>query len=786
MFPQLLRGSVAGAFASLILLGMTPAGAAERHALLIGATDYPSHVLTGGQKPLSGPRNDVTLMYRTLVDLGLPASNIRVLADGLERADYPHRIEADALPTRDAVLAAFQDLAERTAPGDQVLIYLSGHGSWVPEIDKPGGRTEANGRDEIWLPIDIGMWQAEGQLVENQIMDDEFGALIERLLARQVFVWFVVDACHAGTTSRSAGDDSLIARNADPATALGVPTTLLESAGGDDSDAALPTRPEPAMTIHGGPGRGFVGFYAAMPEQRALEGMAPPGQMGVERRQHGMMTWSLVQAMREGFTHSYETLARRVMAGYWEWGGNSPTPMFEGELAASPFLGTDGERLYGISVRGGEVYVRAGVLDNVGVGSIVELFQQNAPSGSLPYAYCRVTDLSVDEARLELLPSTAERPTEVLPDLARRNGFDSAAEWLADRASTLAVRIIDRAPEFTLRVGAPTAVPVEDGARVSAEERAKAEEIRYRLSRLAAEPSSDQVVAFELVEPGERPDVALRVVGDRLWFAPATAELVTEGPAQSYSLHLNEATDEKLSAALRVIAKSRNLARVAARFADTPLAEAIRVEVALAPGEISPTSGTCPPDIGVEPTSLPGDARSAADLGYTAAEPVRIGNCDRVFISLHNTSERTVDLTPLYIDPWSSVYFLPAYAGSLYGGLRLAPGQRRIVTYTEVTMPMRDAETGAERLTPVGLGRVIFIAVEGDPAAPFGTDFRHLDDHLPISERRAASDPDGLTALLESAASGDGTVRRGSAPEEMRGRVAMLTVPFRTVAPAGR
>jgi hypothetical protein len=86
--------------------------AAERYALLIGIGEYS---MTTAVRPLQGPRHDLEAMLAVCTSLGYRAGNVTVLQD--------------RQATRAAIVAAFEQLAARVRPGDDVLIYYSGHGT---------------------------------------------------------------------------------------------------------------------------------------------------------------------------------------------------------------------------------------------------------------------------------------------------------------------------------------------------------------------------------------------------------------------------------------------------------------------------------------------------------------------------------------------------------------------------------------------------------------------------------------------------------------------------------
>ena len=205
-------------------------GEPRRIALLIGASGYDESRIGEGVE-LFGPKNDVALMIRALRAYGVTDENMTVLADGL--ADTGIDRAADGVATLAEIRAAFAQLNETAQPGDEVLIYMSGHGSRQPQIGVSAARVEADGFDEIFLPLDIGAWEgAHGDRqagVSNALVDDEVGELIEGLRARSIFVWLVVDTCHSGTSDRSgasATPGEFRTREVDMS-ALGVPVDAI-------------------------------------------------------------------------------------------------------------------------------------------------------------------------------------------------------------------------------------------------------------------------------------------------------------------------------------------------------------------------------------------------------------------------------------------------------------------------------------------------------------------------------------------------------------------------------
>ena len=149
------RGLAAGARLPLVLLiaatlAPAPANATAR-ALLVAVSGYPD-----AKMRLEGPANDARLLYEVLIQRGFDRADIRVLADGIGSGD-PDGIEVAGQPTRQAIVDAFGLLAAASGPGDEVFIAMSGHGTQQPARDR---RSEPDGLDELFLPIDVGRWDA--------------------------------------------------------------------------------------------------------------------------------------------------------------------------------------------------------------------------------------------------------------------------------------------------------------------------------------------------------------------------------------------------------------------------------------------------------------------------------------------------------------------------------------------------------------------------------------------------------------------------------------------------
>ena len=170
------------------------AAAAKTHAVLIGASTYRN---LPPDKSLRAPANDVRRMRAALLALGIKPEDIALYADGVEGSI--------ADPTAATINQAFDALPKRIAGGDQIVIYMSGHGTQIPDDNGD----EDDGFDEAFLPVDA-VPPPPGALrfdMTNVIRDDRIGELIDALRAKGAHVWLVVDSCHSGTISRAMNEE---------------------------------------------------------------------------------------------------------------------------------------------------------------------------------------------------------------------------------------------------------------------------------------------------------------------------------------------------------------------------------------------------------------------------------------------------------------------------------------------------------------------------------------------------------------------------------------------------
>ena len=333
-------------------------------AVLVGVGDY--LVLDAD---LKGPPADAVLMAQTLMARGVAAGDITVLTTG----DVPDGVVRGA-PEKAPIMAALAAVAGKSASGDTVVFYFSGHGAQAPDLNGD----EGGGYDEILLPADASGWKGAIGSVENALIDDELADWARPLLARGVKVVGIVDACHSATGFRALGGAG-VARWVPPE-ALGLTDDM---AGDDTVDGA-------SDPLEGD----FVFLYSSQSDQRSFE--YPLGDGAVW---HGEFTLRLADVL----THAPDASWRQVLAATSDSMAQGPArqqPDAEGPLLGAPVFGTGRvQGRYGVD----GVAVKAGFLDGLTDGATMALFGAAAGGQALGAA-----TISGVTARSATLSTTAQ------------------------------------------------------------------------------------------------------------------------------------------------------------------------------------------------------------------------------------------------------------------------------------------------------------------------------------------------------------------------------------------
>lgn len=295
-----------------ITLGAAPSIAAQR-AMLVGINDYsetaPGGDAAGAAYDLRGCHNDVRRFEALLKErFGFADGDILKLFDGQA--------------TCAGVIDAFRrHLVDGVGPGDTVVFYFSGHGTYVADLDGD----ESDFRDEVLATHDIN-----GLKPESWLTDDVIRLLLRQVRARHALV--IYDCCHSGTGTRAAAEQE----GAQP-----LPEGFRWKFLPMDFSAAPAT--SGAQTVLGTMGAGdddpnHIFLAACSPAQKALEA-SDPGT----GEPCGAFTSTLCEMVRQlGPGTTFEALRERIRpevdnyAASASGGWHRQTPLFEGRHLGAP------------------------------------------------------------------------------------------------------------------------------------------------------------------------------------------------------------------------------------------------------------------------------------------------------------------------------------------------------------------------------------------------------------------------------------------------------------------
>lgn len=314
----------------LALLASHFAADARGHALIVAVSDYPELE----RRSLAGPVHDAGLMRQVAASLGIPDANVLELSEGPR---------ATSRPTRVAILAALEAVAQRAQRGDWVLLHFSGHGTQLPQLAWTRAlNREADGLDEVFLARDARRWIPGHSVLDGAIRDDEIGLKLAPMLGRGVNVWAVFDTCHAADLVRAkpAQTPRGVVRGLSPEE-LGVPWPLEPPP--ETGASALARSHEKGAAARAANLRGrlvapaaapgqLIAFYASGSHEPAAEELfADPASPGT-KSSFGVLTYHLHAAVLalQGAQPTFRQVADRVLAAYAD--RPYPTPEFSGPL----------------------------------------------------------------------------------------------------------------------------------------------------------------------------------------------------------------------------------------------------------------------------------------------------------------------------------------------------------------------------------------------------------------------------------------------------------------------
>ena len=691
---------------ALALVG-APALARENFALLVAVDTYEN---LHERYWLKGPSNDAELV-RTYLTTQAPvpfdADNVTLLADGVEGAQ---------IATLAAIRAAVADITARAEAGDFVYMHFSGHGTQAPE--RVAG-SELDGLDELFLPADIGPWSNTVGSVENALVDDEIGTMIDGLRAKGAHVFAVFDSCHSGTVTRAApsGDEEVRTRQLPPE-ALGIDPALMDEV----ATRALPTadpraQPEAALDGLAEAAGSFVGFYAAQTNEVTPEQNMPRGKPG--RKPHGVFTYALMETLAEYPAATYAQIGQEVLRKYSVKNLARSTPMFEGDLDRTVFGGEPGARVaqWPATPTDAGLTIAAGTLHGLSEGGLLAVLASAADDTSAALGYVQVATLDTFSATA--IPVVHAGKT-LPPDLPRG----------------LTLRKLDAALDFSLTVALP-----EPGS-------APADALLAALATI----TEDAGPRLHFVAAGADADLRLAVIPasprpDALWVLPSTGLVEEVALADAVGLSEAEAETRRLALALSntpsVGTVGKDSTTLAFDLSDTLVTMSKAINVMRLGAEL----GAGSLDVDVEVLTRSPENRTLRALSRT--EVPRLIPDDEVHVLAQNNMKVPVDVNVLYVGS--------DYAVTHWFSGRLQPGD----TLQQGLFKISDSSLGSERMvvvmTPVSGQTAIedlsFLAQ--DPV----TLTRSIAAMTREIETQTKAPPSMLTATLMEA--GFGTTTRG-------------------------
>ncbi|MBL9092004.1 MAG: caspase family protein [Planctomycetaceae bacterium] len=662
----------------------------RRRALLVGCSEYPT---LGERYRLRGPANDVGLIERLLRE------RFQFASDEIVR--LPHATDKARQPTRTNILREFDTLAADARPGDEIVVFLAGHGSQVPD----DSLDEDDGLDEVFLPEDVtlpGTKATGAASAVPGIRDDEIEAKLSAMRSRGAFVFFIADTCHSGTMSRGLEDHegASLARH--------VPRELLTS--DDELNSAAnrargPDRPREQLSGDAATVGGLAAIYAVPATALELEQpMPPPG--GADRPFYGRLTYCLYHVLAQAEQPlTYRELAQRAAWQYGDWDFHL-LPLLEGNALDREVLGKrewrDRSAIIVTADAGGALRLNQGAAHGLTRGTVLKAFPPKSADESAPAAnFVVVREVSPFTARVERVHDGATRRSDgPLPTPARCEVVE-----------------VDES-EAQIGVCIAAATPAD---------RESADVLRAQLEEwIAAEPA-----LVRLARPGESADVVLTVDGGSarltLRCRPISARAERTNATPSFGPYPIEAGARPAAADdLRRIAVAYNLMRLAADDEPAPGTK-------FAAGEVG---------LSVTVERRRGDDKPWRPLD--AAMGNRLTKGDRVRITLRNVGVSRVDATVLYIESAMRIQScFPTAQAALTGAYNtLAAGQSR-----EVVLSINDKTVGRED--------ILILAVAHTP--PLATYFAFLEQPgLTVADlrRERGESAAPLDRLLKASLSG--------------------------------
>jgi len=306
-------------------------------ALLIGVNTYPD---LSRKYQLKGCVNDVELIENLLIrTFRFKPENVRKLTN--EKA------------TKKSILESIEKfLILNAKKNSQIVIYFSGHGGQMTDLHGD----ESDGLDETILPYDAHRDETKEY---KDISDDELGDLLKKLSQKSDNITVILDSCHSGSGTRATD----IPKQVDEIFRINSSKFKLSSNQINRSVGFLPSNDS------------CVVISASKDDELAYETRE-------WLKPYGSLTLALNEVMQVYPNATYREIMYKVTEKVSSR-NHEQHPQLEGKRRDAPIFGNLGiiENFIEIeSVSSGSVTLKAGMVHNITVGSVYDIYKLGTTS----------------------------------------------------------------------------------------------------------------------------------------------------------------------------------------------------------------------------------------------------------------------------------------------------------------------------------------------------------------------------------------------------------------------
>lgn len=400
-----------------------------RRALLIGINKYPQ---LGPTSQLRGCVNDILDVHSFLIDhAGFPGANVRLLLSELDERTLPSDLGPVGAPDSRGIRQAFNDLSDGIQPGDEVVIYYSGHGVRI--------KNPQNAKEQIGAIAAMDVhFDDNGKLVtDTLIINRELNKALQTLLAAGATVTAVLDACHSGGATRDVddADASLVREFQAEVSAAGWERLVAEH----DLGSADLTRGN-KWTLETG-GATSLSSQQNLIVLSGCRDIETSKEFPLDTRRNGCLTYFLMDSLKnvkadETSAMTWQNLYPQIRQGV-NGAYADQTPTLEGR-AERPLFGGDWRAYdpgFTVSVTPGSnvLVLDGGTIQGLGPGAQVAIY----PPATVEFATAQQQAVAqVDDADL----------------VTSRAHVVSGASTVADRSRARLVKPAGRAPHLGVRL----------------------------------------------------------------------------------------------------------------------------------------------------------------------------------------------------------------------------------------------------------------------------------------------------------------------------------------------